>query len=118
MQHPTIAVDVAKSVFEVAISHRPGKVAARHRLTRKRFAHMRATWVATRTSRLNTLRGLLRELGLMILVGARHVVPRVWALVSDVESGVPELLRPVLAEAAREITELEQRIAEVCRSGT
>jgi len=74
---------------------------------------MRATWVATRTSRLNTIRGLLRELGLVIPVGARQVVPRVWALVSEAESGVPELLRPVLLEAAQEVTELERRLAEV-----
>lgn len=42
MQHTTIAVDVAKSVFEVAVSHRPGRVSARHRLTRRRFARFLA----------------------------------------------------------------------------
>ena len=40
---PTIAVDVAKSVFEVAVSTRPGRVAARHRLTRAQFARFVAT---------------------------------------------------------------------------
>ena len=197
MQHTTIAVDVAKSVFEVAISHRPGKVSARHRLTRQRFARflaeqppativmeacgmahywgreararghavrllpprdvrpyvrgnktdrsdttgileanrneairpvpvksveqhaltglhrMRATWVATRTVRLNTLRGLLRELGVTIPIGSRQVLPRVWELVSDAESALPDALRPVLAEVAREVVELERRIREV-----
>jgi transposase len=197
MQDTTIAVDVAKSVFEVAVSHRPGRVAKSRRLTRRRFARflaeqapavvvmeacgmahawgreaqvrghtvrllpprdvrpyvrgnktdrsdaralleayrneairpvpvksveqhallglhrMRATWVAARTSRLNTLRGLLRELGVFIPVGARQVVPRVWELVSEAESGVPDLLRPALAEAAREVGELERRIREV-----
>ena len=38
MQSTTIAVDLAKSVFEVAVSRRPGKVEERHRLTRKRFS--------------------------------------------------------------------------------
>jgi transposase len=66
--------------------------------------------MATRTARLNTLRGLLRELGHFIPVGARQVVPQVQALVSDSDSGLPEALRPVLCEAAREISELEQRI--------
>ena len=197
MQHTTIAVDVAKSVFEIAISHRPGKVSSRHRLTRQRFARflaeqppaivvmeacgmahhwgresqarghlvrllpprdvrpyvrgnktdrsdasgileanrneairpvpvksveqhalaglhrMRAAWMGTRTARLNTLRGLLRELGVMIPAGARQVVPRVWELVSEAESAVPHALRPVLVEAAREVAELEQRIHEV-----
>ena len=34
---------------------------------------MRSAWMATRTARLNTLRGLLRELGLSIPMGARQV---------------------------------------------
>lgn len=34
---PTIAVDVAKNVFEIAVSTPPGKVAERHRLSRARF---------------------------------------------------------------------------------
>jgi transposase len=197
MQSTTIAVDVAKSVFEVAVSHHPGSIRRRHRFTRRRFARflaeqppatvvmeacgmahawgreaqarghtvrllpprdvrpyvrgnktdrsdakalleahrnqaiqpvpvksveqhaltglhrLRQAWVATRTSRLNTIRGLLRELGLVIPVGSRQVVPRVWELVSEADSGVPPLLRPVLGEAAREVTELERRIGEV-----
>jgi transposase len=197
MQSTTIAVDLAKSVFEVAVSERPGQVAERHRLSRGQFsrflatrapatvvmeacgtAHfwareadarghrvvlvpphavrpyvlrnktdgadakglleavrneairpvpvksvdqhvlaslhrMRSAWLATRTARLNTVRGLLRELGLTIPVGARQVVPQVWALVSDAESPLPDGLRPVLAEAAREISALEVRIREV-----
>ncbi len=36
--------------------------------------------------------------------------------VSDADSGIPDALRPVLAEAAREIGELEARIREVERS--
>jgi transposase len=199
MKDTTIAVDLAKSVFEVAVSRRPGKVAERYRLSRGQFsrfvaerapatmvmeacgtAHfwgrqaearghrvlllpphavrpyvlrnktdgadakglleavrneavhpvpvksvdqhvlaslhrMRSSWMATRTARLNTVRGLLRELGFSIRVGARQVVPRVWALVSDADSGLPEALRPVLAEAAREIAELETRIGAVER---
>jgi len=200
MQDTTIAVDLAKSVFEVAMSRRPGQVATRRRLSRGQFsrflaeqapatvvmeacgtAHfwgrearghghrvvlvpphavrpyvlrnktdgadakglleavrnealcpvpvksvdqhvlaslhrMRAAWMATRTARLNTVRGLLRELGFVIPVGARQVVPQLWALVSDADAGVPEALRPVLAEAAREIGELEARVHALERS--
>jgi transposase len=64
---------------------------------------------------LNTVRVLLRELGLVIPVGAHQVVPHVWALVSDAESTLPEALRPGLAETAREIGELETRIRAVER---
>jgi transposase len=197
MQDTTIAVDVAKSVFEVAVSHEAGKIATRHRLTRRRFARflaeqppttvvmeacgmahfwgreaearghavrllpprdvrpyvrgnktdrsdttglleasrneairpvpvksvdqhalaglhrVRSAWMASRTARLNTIRGLLRELGVMIPGGARQVLPRVWELVSDAESELPEPLRHVLAEMAREVRELERRIQEL-----
>lgn len=37
MQHATIAVDLAKSVFEIAVSRHQGKVAEGHRLSRERF---------------------------------------------------------------------------------
>ena len=37
MQSTTIAVDLAKSVCQVAVSHRPGHVAEHHRLSRARF---------------------------------------------------------------------------------
>jgi transposase len=74
---------------------------------------LRSAWVATRTARLNTVRGLLRELGIFIPVGARQVVPHVWAVVSEPASGIPEPLGAVLMEAAREIVDLEERIAGV-----
>ena len=37
MQSTLIAVDLAKNVFEIAVSRKPGKVAERHRLSRARF---------------------------------------------------------------------------------
>ena len=79
-------------------------LAALHRL--------RSTWLATRTARINTVRGLLREFGVVIPNGARHVVPAL-GLLEDADVGVPSLLRPALAEAAREIRELEGWIRTV-----
>jgi len=192
MEHTTIAVDLAKSVFQVAVSHRAGQVSLERRLPRTRFlsffaqqppatvlleacgsahhwarqlqqcghdvrllpAHdvhryvrrnktdrgdakalleaarndeirpvpvktvdqqmiaslhrLRSTWLATRTARLNTIRGLLREFGVVIPVGAQHVVPIVRALVDDAR--VPALLQPVLATTADEIRTLEATI--------
>jgi transposase len=77
---------------------------------------LRSAWMATRTARLIPLRGLLRELGFSIPVGARQVLPHVGALVSDADSGLPDALRPALAEAVHEIRELEARVREVERS--
>ncbi len=199
MQNTIIAVDIAKNVFEVAVSRRTGVVAERHRLSRRRFlpfmgefqpatvlleacgsahhwarqlqaightpillpAHatrpyvlrnktdqadakalleafrnknikpvpiksveqqalmalhrLRSGWMAARTARLNALRGHLRELGFTIPLGARLVVPRLWELLEDAENGIPQFLRPALAEAGREVRELEQRILDIER---
>jgi transposase len=37
-EHTTIGVDLAKSVFELAVSDRPGTVSLRRRLTRGQFS--------------------------------------------------------------------------------
>jgi len=197
MNSTTIAIDVAKSVFEVAISEQPGQVRDRQRLSRERFrrfleerpaatvlmeacgsahhwarhaqAHghravlvpphvvrpyvlrnktdrtdakglleafrnedvhpvpvksetqqalaalhrLRSTWLATRTARINTVRGVLREFGLLIPTGAHHVVPQARTLLEEADSGVPGLLRPALAVALEEIREIEARIRAV-----
>jgi transposase len=198
MQNDTlIAVDLAKSVFEVAVSERPGKITQRCRLPRRQFvsffsnrpaavvlmeacgsAHhwgrqitalghrvvllpphhvrpyvrgnktdrtdakgmleayrnedihpvpvksveqqilatlhrLRSSWLAERTAKINTLRGLLRELGVVIPVGATNVVPQTWALIEDAESCLPDALRAPLAEACEEIRTLEKRIEQI-----
>jgi len=197
MNSTTIAVDVAKSVFEVAVSEQPGQVRERQRLSRERFrrfltespaatvlmeacgsAHhwarhaqaqghravlvpphvvrpyvlrnktdrtdakglleafrnedvhpvpvksetqqalaalhrLRSTWLATRTARINTVRGVLREFGLILPLGAHHVVPHVRTLLEEADSGVPGLLRPALAAAVEEIRAIEARMRAV-----
>lgn len=193
----TVAVDLAKSVFELAVSPRPGRVSERYRLSRGellRFfaqrpaatvlleacgsAHfwareieglghrvvllppqhvrryrprnktdradakalleafrneeirpvpvkspaqqqlaalhrLRSAWLGTRTSRINTLRGLLREQGIVIPVGARHVVPRALELAGEAASGLSDGLRFALFELAQEIRECERRLADL-----
>jgi transposase len=76
---------------------------------------LRSAWMADRTARLNTLRGLLRELGVFIPVGSRKVIPEIWAQLEDADSPVPESVRPLLAEACEEVREMERRIALVER---
>jgi len=197
--HTLVAVDLAKSVFEVAISHHTGQVAKQRRYTRKQFplalaqlapstivmeacgsAHywarrsqslghqavllpphavrpyvrgnktdrtdtkgmleayrndeirpvpiksvaqqtlaslhrLRSGWLAERTARINTLRGLLREFGIVIPLGAQHVIPAAWSQIEDAESGLPDPLRPPLAEICREIRDLKRRIKMIER---
>jgi len=190
----TIAVDLAKSVFQVAESPRPGRVSREWRLSRPQFerylaqqapvrvlfeacgsAHywgrksrslghtvrllpphqvaryrgtnktdradakalleadrneeihpvpiksedqqclaalhrLRSGYKQTRTARINAIRGLLREFGLTIPLGAGRVVPFVHGL----EAGaVPAPLRSALMTGAEEIQDLEWHIAGV-----
>lgn len=197
MQSTTIAVDLAKNVFQVAVSCHPGKVAETHRLTRgelvrffaerqpavvlleacgtahfwarqleplghrvlllppshvRRYvtrnktdqadakalleAHrneeirpvpvksvaqqtlaalhrLRSAWMADRTARINLVRGVLRELGHPIPVGARHVVPQAWALLESADSEMSDPLRLALTEACLEIRDLETRLQAI-----
>lgn len=76
---------------------------------------LRSAWVADRTARLNTIRGLLRELGIFIPVGSRKVIPEVWLHLEDAESQIPDSVRPFLAEACEEVRDMERRIALVER---
>jgi len=197
MKNTTIAVDIAKDIFEIALSHKPGEVNEKHRVTRKKLlsffvnqppttvvmeacgsAHhwarevnklghrvvllpphmvrpyvqrnktdqsdakgmleayrnkdikpvpvksisqqsitllhrVRSSWAASRTARLNMIRGLLRELGIFIPVGARKVVPRVLELLEDADSQLPDAVRHTLHEVCLEIRDYEQRMRDV-----
>jgi transposase len=193
----TIAVDLAKSVFEVAVSEAPGRVSERKRLSRSGLAaffanrppavvlmeacgsahhwgrellklghdvrllppactakyrignktdrtdadamleanrnekilpvpvktipqqtltsvhRLRQAWMATRTARLNSLRGLLRELGVAIPLGATVVVPKVMDAIS--QGRVPEDLHPLFLLSVAEIRKLEENVKECDR---
>ena len=196
MQSTLIAVDLAKNVFEIAVSRKPGKVAERHRLlARSRSCHsspsasprsfcsrrparrttgaascassatsrcccrlerckryrdgnktdrtdakslleasrneeirpvplksvaqqtltslhrLRSAWMATRTARINTVRGLLRELGRDDSARrSQRSRPLVIGLLADPESAVPVALRALLGEACEEIGRARSRI--------
>lgn len=194
MQDTLVGVDIAKNVFQVAVSQRPGRFEAHSRLSRDQFlpyfaqlppaivvmeacgtAHhwarairslghgvvllpaalvrpfvrrnktdrtdakalveayrngeirpvpiktaeqqvlttlhrLRSGWVRERTARINALRGLLREQGFFIRVGAKYVLPAVWELIEDADASLSSALRTVFAEACLEIREIERRI--------
>jgi transposase len=199
MKGKTIAIDLAKSVFEVGISSRPGQLDQSRRLSRKKFlpylaqqepcrvlmeacgsAHywarqiqehghevrllpplavrpyvgrnktdrsdvkglleadrntairpvpvksldqqqmtalhrVRSAWKSTRTDRINTVRGLLRELGYVMPLGAAGVVPRVRELIEDAETQIPPASREIFGELCQDIRELEGRVKNVER---
>jgi transposase len=66
---------------------------------------IRSRWMATRTSRINSLRGFCREFGMPVSVGSR--------LLADPHSPIPELLRPSMQLLVEEIRLLEVRVAQL-----
>jgi transposase len=192
--HTTIAVDLSKSVFEVAVSKSPGRVSERRRLSRgqvvrffanrpaatvlleacgsahhwarqieplghrvlllpphqtRRYvlrdktdgadagalleAHrneqilpvpvktvhqqalaslhrIRSGWMGARVARLNAIRGMLRELGLFIPVGPRHVLPYLSTFLADAQQPIPGQLHSSLLALVAEIHTLDSNI--------
>ena len=73
----------------------------------------RSLWMATRTSRINALRGFCREFGVVIGVGSRLGIEQIGRAVADPLSGIPDLLRPTMGLLIEEIRGLEARIARL-----
>jgi transposase len=197
MNATTVAVDLAKNVFELAVADQHWKIVARHRLTRGQFerwfahrsvdrvvmescgsAHhwarwltgrgievrllppryvrpyvkrnktdaadaaallealrcadiapvriksveqqalqslhrIRSLWMATRTARINALRGFCREFGIAIAGGSGRGVAQIAAVVADPDSAIPSLLRASLSPLLEEIRLLEARIVQL-----
>ena len=197
MKNTTIAIDLAKSVFEIGISHHSGHVAKTHRLSREQMAEfmakqaaatvvmeacgsahywgrtfgalghevkllpplyvrpyvqrsktdrtdvkgmleayrnsairpvpvktesqqqltslhrVRSGWMAARTMRINSARGLLREFGIVFPLGAARVAGRIRELIEDAHTPVLMPLRELLHQLILEIGELEARIQAV-----
>jgi transposase len=74
---------------------------------------IRAALMKTRSARLNTVRGLLREFGVTIAEGAERVQPALVEALSQAPSPVPEPLHAALFSMMAEARELDERSAEV-----
>lgn len=71
----------------------------------------RAGWIKERTAKLNMLRGLCREMGVTIPMGADEVVPAVRGFIGDAERDLMRCFRSVLSAVCDELADLEERIA-------
>ena len=74
---------------------------------------VRSGWMATRTARINTVRGLLREFGFDLPQGPAAVMGRVPGWLADETVAIPPVLRQALSALMDEIRSLETRIAGV-----
>lgn len=72
---------------------------------------VRSQWQEARVAQINMARGLVREHGLPIPLGASMVLKRVAGILDDAETTLPELLRSTVTFLVEEIRALEERIA-------
>lgn len=69
---------------------------------------IRSQWMAARTARINTARGLLRELGFALPEGAASALKQLPEAISS--EAVPPMLKQALEQVLTEIHQLEARI--------
>ena len=74
---------------------------------------VRSAWMATRTARINMLRGVCREFGMGIAVGSRAGIEQIARLLADPHSAVPAMLRQTLGLLLEEVRLHEARIAQL-----
>jgi transposase len=76
---------------------------------------VREQWMTTRTARINTLRGILREQGLLLPAGARAALQAVPRMLEEAETRLPRHLRLMLTSVHEEVRAIETRIADLER---
>lgn len=79
---------------------------------------IRSSWMATRTARINGLRGFGREFGLVIAEGSRLGLEQIARALADPATAIPTLLRETMRLLLEEIRLLEARIAQIERELT
>ena len=94
---------------------RPVRVKSVEQQSLQALHRTRSLWMATRTSRINALRGFCREMGLHVPVGARTGLEAMSRAVADDASPIPILLRPTMQSLLDEVRVLETRVAQVER---
>lgn len=76
---------------------------------------LRSQWLSTRHRYINTLRGLLREFGVAVPLGARSARTHIAQYLAQPGQQVPLALQPLLVQMLAEFDQLGQRVIEVER---
>ena len=96
----------------------PVKVKSMEQQALQGLHRIRSLWMATRTARINALRGFCREFGLTIPQGSRTGIEAIGRALADPHVEIPGLIRGSMALLIEEIRLLEQRIAQLERELT
>jgi transposase len=103
----------AKAVLEAARNAAldPVPVKSREQQAIAALHRMRQGYLQTRTARINAVRGHLREFGIVLPMGARHVVARAESALTTVE--LPDVLHRALVDLLAEIEELQAKAEQL-----
>lgn len=107
----------AEALLEAVRSDRIHPVAVKTVLQQELLAlhRIREQWMATRTARINALRGFLQEQGITIVRGASAAMSTIPSLLEDADTPLPARLRHVLALLYDEVRAVEDRVAALER---
>ena len=94
---------------------RPVRVKGIEQQALQALHRLRSQWMATRTQRINGLRGFRREFGIAVPRGARIGLRVIAALVGDSANAIPSMLRSEMLATLQEVRELEARIGQLER---
>jgi transposase len=105
----------AEGLLEAVRSPRVHPVAVKSRDQQQLQAlhRIREQWKRTRTQRINGMRGLLREFGLICSVGAERLMKSLPVLLQENAEGVPPRVRTLLWQMHQEVRDLEERITGI-----
>lgn len=90
----------------------PVRVKSVEQLGLQSLHRIRSCWRATCTARINTLRGLCKEFGIIAPLHSRGVAELRRRLAED-DVGIPEFLRFTMRRMLGELDEIEERLQEV-----
>jgi transposase len=118
-RNKTDAADAAALLEAARASDmRPVRIKSVEQQALQGLHRIRSLWMGTRTSRINALRGFLREFGIAIPVGARTGLETISRVLADPGTPVPTLIRATMALLVDEIRLLEARIGQLERELT
>jgi len=90
----------------------PVPVKTLHQQALAALHRIRSGWMGARVARLNAIRGILRELGLFIPVGAKHVLPWLGTFLADSRQPIPGEFHSTLLALVAEVRTLDSNIRD------
>ncbi|MHB8256581.1 MAG: IS110 family RNA-guided transposase [Acidiferrobacterales bacterium] len=102
---------ICEAVVRPTMRFVPGKTVEAQALLAVHRA--RQGFVKARTAQANQIRGLLAEFGIVIPQGISHIARRIPEILEDAENGLPDMMRPLIAQLATHLKQLDREADEL-----